>query len=128
MSSKTKVSKQVKVTQGKHTTTFELTAKSLVIEQTDGGPAFTRTILNQAGIDALRELIQPSIKERFEKSRDESRLARKEAENRLTLSPEQFDERFGDGSPPREDVVIDEGQPAKPGLQRQADGVVEGMD
>lgn len=127
MSSRTKVSKQVKVTQGSRAVTFELSRKGLDIEyQTAGEATVVGFTLKEAAMDALRELLEPSLKEKFGKARDRTRLAREEAEARLTLPPEEFDERFNQDkqpTPPREP----DGTPTPEGLTRRADGVEEGM-
>ena len=123
MSSRTKVSKQVKVTQGKDTTTFELTKQGLRVEHTDGRSGVIRYFtLKEPAMDALRELLgmqqpHPSVEEA---------LSRRKDEKALTLPPEEFDERFrAEEQPaPREP----EGTPTPEGLKRDADGVETGMD
>lgn len=64
MSSRTKVSKQVKVTQGNETTTFELVRRGMVIHHTtpvlktpDGGSGYIEFTLGKPVLDALRELL-----------------------------------------------------------------------
>lgn len=115
MSSKTKVSRQVKVTQGQNTVTFELVRRGLAIRLNEAGMGDTQFVLSKPGMDALRELLgmqQPS------------RAKAATPDKPLTLTPEQFDERFERGSsPPREP----DGTPTSEGLARKADGVEEGM-
>lgn len=117
MSSKTKVSKQVKITQGKSTITFELLDGKLAVEHRGGATEYFKFILREPGMDALRELLgmqQPS------------RAKATTPDKPLTLPPEEFDERFNQDkqpTPPRES----DGTPTPEGLTRRADGVEEGM-
>ncbi len=116
MSSRTKVSRQVKVTQGVNTITFELTKRGLRIAHIDGPGVVRDFTLSKDGMDALRELLgmqQPS------------RAKATTPDKPLTLPPKEFDERFKkeQPGPPRES----DGAPTPEGLTRRADGVEEGM-
>ncbi len=116
MSSRTKVSKQVKVTQGQNTVTFELVRRGLAIKLNEAGMGDTQFVLSKPGMDALRELLgmqQPL------------RAKATTPDEPLILTPEQFDKRFKkeQPGPPREP----EGTPTPEGLTRKADGVEEGM-
>lgn len=117
MSSKTKVSRQVKVTQGVNTITFELTKRGLRIAHIDGPGVVRDFTLSKDGMDALRELLgmQQPLNKRTEYKGEEP----------LTLPAEEFDERFKkeQPGPPREP----DGTPTPEGLSRKADGVEEGM-
>jgi hypothetical protein len=96
MSSKTRVSKQVKVTQGKQVIIFELQPKGLVIsygelhtEQQTVAVEATRFVLKTPGMDALRELLglETPLKERFKRAVKDSAASREEIESRLTREP-----------------------------------------
>lgn len=119
MSSRTKVSKLVRVLQGKTNIMFELTAKGLNVEHSnpDTPSGFTRFTLGESAMDALRELLgmQQPLNKRTEYKGEEP----------LTLPAEEFDERFKkeQPGPPREP----DGTPTSEGLSRKADGVEEGM-
>lgn len=124
MGSKTKVSKQVKVTQGDATTTFELVRRGMVIRHTtpkltapDGGHGYIEFTLGKPVLDALRELLglqQP--------------LLNKPAENTPVVPLEEVAKRFtreGDDAPDRPP----EGEPVEDsGLTRSADKTESGMD
>lgn len=126
MSSRTKVSKLVRVTQGKVSVIFELTAKGLTVEHSDpdSRSGFTRFTLRKPAMDALRELLgmqQPSKVRALTPPKTLSDTG----EVGLTLPPKEFDERFNqDESPPHEL----EDTPTDGSVSRAADGVETGMD
>lgn len=117
MSSKTKVSKQVRITQGDQVITFELAKGGLAVEIDEHSAPKASFVLRKSAMDALRELLgmqQPS------------RAKALTPDKPLTLPAEEFDKRFKHGDktgPPREP----DGTPTPDGLNRKADGVEEGM-
>jgi hypothetical protein len=121
MSSKTKVSKQVKVIQGSRIIILELTKRGLSIWSNREG-AF---VLGKPAMDALRELLGMQQPSHIIPRSVSSTGAGSPVDEPLTLSPEEFAERFEIPSniPPREP----EGTPTPEGLTRRADGVEEGM-
>ncbi len=124
MSSKTKVSKQVKVTQGKEAIIFELSSQGLVISHgelyTGGQVAVesTRFTLKPAGIDALLELLM---------------LGKEVKTTKPTTVPPPSDELEGrftrEGDVPKSpDRPAEETPIEGSGLTRSADKVESGMD
>lgn len=95
MSSRTRVSKQVKVTQGKEAITFELSPKGLVIsygeihtEQQTVATEATRFTLKQPGIDALIDLLALELIKEVKVPKATTPLpGSDEIERRLTREP-----------------------------------------
>lgn len=114
MGSKTKVSKQVKVTQGIQVITFELTGRGLSIEIDEHSAPKVSFVLRKPGMDALRELLglqRPS-----------------QQPSKPTVSLEEAAKRFtreGDAPPDR---PADEAPVEGSGLTRGADKTESGMD
>lgn len=119
MSSKTKVSKQVKVTQGPSTITFELAPRGLTVTYADDVAPDTRFTLGKPGMDALRELLglqQPSQQPR---KAEKPVVSLEEAAKRFT--------REGD-TPSAPDRPMTEEEIEDSGLTRSADKTESGMD
>jgi hypothetical protein len=107
MSSKTRVSKQVKVTQGKGTITFELLDGKLVIEHAGGATEYFKFTLREPGIDALIELLMLNRDVKMLQSKPTVPPPSDELERRFT--------REGDDQPPDEAPVEDSGLSKPPG-------------
>lgn len=118
MGTRTKVSKQVKVTQGSRAVTFELSKRGLDIEyQTADEATVAGFTLKEPAMDALRELLglqKPSIVQALEPPKP-------------PIDSDEVRRRFRiEGDTPadaRDDTAPDDGS-----VQRTADGVESGME